>query len=280
MVRIVEVGPRDGLQNVATIIPTEVKVGFVNLLSRSGLTDIEVSSFVAPRRVPQLADAEEVFARVKRRNDVLFSALVPNMQGLLRAITAGVSKIAVLTAASERFSTENTGMNIAQSLAACEEVVALAVKRGLSARGYISTAFHCPFAGRIVPDEAVVLAEELLLFGVSEVAFGDTTGQAKPDDVRALLNEAQKRGVPIEKIAMHFHDTYGNAAGNVRAAYEEGVRVFDGSVGGLGGCPYAPGAKGNIATETLVAVLAELGEETRVKPAILKRAHELVAPYL
>ena len=248
MIRLVEVGPRDGLQSISQFVPTPLKVAYVDVLSRTGLTDIEVSSFVSPKWVPQLADAEEVFKRIERRKGVRYHALVPNLQGLERAVMARVDVVAVFTAASETFSRKNTNASIADTLERFAPVIAASP---VPVRGYISTAFSCPFEGPVAPGQVRRVAIALDALGCQEISLGDTIGRASPDQVRRLL-DAVLPDVPVDRIALHCHDTYGQAVANVLAAADMGVRVFDGSAGGIGGCPYAPGAPGNVSTEALV----------------------------
>jgi hydroxymethylglutaryl-CoA lyase len=252
VVRIMEVGPRDGLQNEPGFLPTSSKVALIDELSRTGLTDIEVSSFVSPRWVPQLADADEVFRLMERVPGVRYWALVPNLHGLERALAARADGIAVLTAASETFSRRNTNSSAAESLARAGAVAARATT---PVRAYISTAFHCPYEGPVDPATVRDLTVSLLDLGCSEVSLGDTIGQATPAEVRALLARLLKAVDPA-RLALHCHDTLGQAIANCLAAAELGVTAFDGSVGGLGGCPYAPGAAGNVATESLVRAFA------------------------
>jgi len=268
-VRLMEVGPRDGLQSVSTLVPTEAKVAFINLLSTCGLRDIEVSSFVSPRWVPQLADAEAVFAAITRQPGVRYWALVPNRQGLERAQAARVDGIAVFTAASEGFSRANTNATIAETLERFRPVVRAA---GVPVRGYVSTAFTCPFEGPVAPEAVRRVALELIDLGCSEVSLGDTIGRATPDDVRRLV-EVVARAVPVAQLALHCHDTFGQAVANVLAGAELGIRTFDGSAGGIGGCPYAPGAPGNVATEALVAAFPG---RTGVKAEGLREAGEAI----
>ncbi len=260
MIRIVEVGPRDGLQNEPALVPTATKVAFVDALSECGLSEIEVSSFVSPKWVPQLADAEEVFARIRRNRGVVYSALVPNVQGLERAIAAKVGKIGVFTAASESFTEKNINTSIAGSFRRFAPVVPRAKSANILVRGYVSTAFWCPYEGKTAPARAIGVIRQLFAAGVDEVSIGDTIGKATPADVRDLL-EPLLAEVSAEKLALHFHDTYGNAKDNVLAAYELGIIAFDASVGGLGGCPYAPGAKGNVATELVITTLRKAGAD-------------------
>lgn len=249
-IRIVEVGPRDGLQNEAAIIPTDVKVAFVDALSEAGFDEIEVSSFVSPSWVPQLADAAAVFQRITRKPGVRYSALVPNERGLARAVAAGVDKVAVFTAASEGFTRKNINATIAESLTRFAPVVRAAP---VPVRGYVSTAFHCPYEGPVRPDAVLDVTSRLLDLGVAEVSIGDTIGAATPDEVERLVELLLPRTGP-ERLALHFHDTFGRAVANAQAGAGLGVTVFDASAGGIGGCPYAPGATGNVATEALVAL--------------------------
>lgn len=248
-IRIVEVGPRDGLQNEARQLPTDVKIRFVDALSESGLQEIEVSSFVSPRWIPQLADAEAVCAGIRRAPGVVYMALVPNTQGLARAERARVDKVAVFTAASETFSLKNTNATIAETLARFEPVITRAAE---PVRGYISTAFHCPFEGPVLPAKVLEVARSLLELGCSELSIGDTIGKATPDEVTRLLEQLIPVAGGTSRLALHFHDTFGRAVANVHAAFAMGIRTFDSSAGGIGGCPYAPGAPGNISTQALV----------------------------
>jgi len=268
-VRIVEVGPRDGLQNEAAPIPTDAKVAFVDALSQAGYDEIEVSAFVSPKWVPQLADAEEVFARIRRREGIVYSALVPNAEGLRRAMAARVGKIAVFTAASETFNRKNINASIEESIARFAPVVPEARAAGIAVRGYISTAFWCPYEGKIEPAAVTKVARKLIDLGVDELSIGDTIGKAVPAEVHALL-DLLLDAAPQDAIAMHFHDTYGTAVANALAAYDRGITIFDASAGGVGGCPYAPGAAGNVATEDLVWALARSGAALTVD---LERVH-------
>lgn len=262
-VRVVEVGPRDGLQNEPAIVPTEDKLRFIEMLSDSGLSEIEATSFVNPQRVPQLADAEEVFSRTATRAGVRYTALVPNEKGLERAVAAGARAIAFFTAASETFNQKNIGMPIAQSLEGFRAMVPTARQHGLWVRAYVSTAFACPYEGHIAPEQVIPVVRELIEMGVDEVSIGDTIGHASPNHV-AELTEALAEVLPVEKTAYHFHNTRGVALANVLIALQYGVSVFDSAAGGLGGCPFAPGAPGNLATEHLLALLDGLGIETGV----------------
>jgi isopropylmalate/homocitrate/citramalate synthase len=258
-VRIYEVGPRDGLQNEADPISTDTKLRFIDLLADAGVREIEATSFVKPGAIPQLADADELMAALDRRPGVRYPVLVPNERGLERAIAANVDAVCVFTAASETFTRHNIGMSIAESLGAFEPVVAHARQAGWWIRGYLSTAFGCPYEGPI-PERAVVdVAERLLALGVDELSIGDTIGVAGPADVRRVIGALTDAGIGPDRLAMHFHDTRGTAVANVATAIGLDIRCFDASTGGTGGCPYAPGAAGNLATEDLVYLLDREG---------------------
>jgi hydroxymethylglutaryl-CoA lyase len=278
-VRIVEVGPRDGLQNEKAPIPTDAKVALVDALSEAGYDEIEVSAFVSPKWVPQLADAAEVFARIRRRPGVLYSALVPNELGLERALEARVGKVAVFTAASETFNRKNINASIEESIARFAPVVPRALEAGVRVRGYISTAFWCPYEGKIEPPAVVAVAKRLLDLGVEELSIGDTIGKAVPAEVHALL-DLLLDALPQDQIALHFHDTYGTGVANALAAYDRGITTFDSSVGGVGGCPYAPGAAGNVATEDLAWALARSGATLSLDLAKVSAASDLLASAL
>ncbi len=258
-VRVYEVGPRDGLQNEATPIPTQAKLRFIDLLADAGLREIEATSFVSPKAIPQLADADELMAALNRRDGVRYPVLVPNQRGLERAEAAGVEAIAVFTAASEPFTRANSNLTIAESVDAFRPVIDRARERGWWTRGYVSTAFGCPYQGEVGEAAVVGVARELLDLGIDELSIGDTIGVAGPSDVRRVVNALTASGIGVERLAMHFHDTRGTALANVTAALELGVRCFDASTGGTGGCPYAPGAAGNLATEDLVYLLDREG---------------------
>lgn len=260
-ITLVEVGPRDGLQNERAIIPIDAKVAFVEALAGAGLREIEVSSFVSPKWVPQLADASEVFGRVKRRDGVVYSALVPNMKGMERALAAGVRKVAVFTAATETFCKKNINMSLADSIRAFEPVVLEAKKNRVEVRGYVSVAFGCPYEGDVPPDRAADVAKRLADLGCDELSIGDTIGVAAPRDVERLMPLVK---FPKDRTALHFHDTRGTAVANAFAAAQLGYSRFDSSAGGLGGCPYAPGAAGNVATEDLVYAFERSGCRTGV----------------
>ena len=263
-VRVYEVGPRDGLQNESTPIPTATKIRFIELLAAAGLGEIEATSFVAPRAIPQLADADDLLAGIPRAPGVRYPVLVPNLRGMARAEAAGADALAVFTAATDAFTTANIGMTVTESLAAFAPVLARARELGWWRRGYVSTAFGCPYTGRVEPARAVKVALLLVELGVDEVCFGDTIGVGVPRQVTELTALAVEAGLPLERIAYHFHDTRGTALANVAAGLEAGVRCFDSSAGGTGGCPYAPGAAGNLATEDLVYFLDASGWESGV----------------
>ncbi|MCC6738826.1 MAG: hydroxymethylglutaryl-CoA lyase [Planctomycetia bacterium] len=260
-ITLIEVGPRDGLQNEREIVPVEGKVAFVEALADAGLREIEVSSFVSPKWVPQLSDAAEVFARLKPRPDVAYSALVPNMKGLERALACGVRRIAVFTAATEGFCRRNINMTVDGSLDVFRPVVAEAKKQGVFVRGYVSVVFGCPYEGAVDPAKAVAVAHRLADLGCDELSLGDTIGVAVPAGVEAVLSLLK---FPVAQTAMHFHDTRGTALANAFQAAIMGCSRFDASAGGFGGCPYAPGAAGNVATEDLVYAFEGCGSKTGV----------------
>jgi hydroxymethylglutaryl-CoA lyase len=260
-VRIYEVGPRDGLQNEAVAIPVNVKLRFIELLVDAGLREIEATSFVSPRAIPQLGDADDLMARLQRPRGVRFPVLVPNERGMARAEAAGVEAIAVFTAATDAFTQHNIGMTVDESLAAFAPVLARAKDLGWWRRAYVSTAFGCPYTGRVDPNDAVDVAVRLIGLGVDEICFGDTIGVGVPDRVAELVALAGSAGIPLDRQAYHFHDTRGTALANVAMGLAAGIRTFDASTGGTGGCPYAPGAAGNLATEDLVYLLDTSGYE-------------------
>lgn len=278
-IRIVEVGPRDGLQNEQGIVPTDKKVEYIRLLAEAGLRDIEVGSFVNPKKIPQLADTDTVFAQLPDIAGVRYSALVANMKGLDRAIAAGVGRIALFTAASETFNRHNIGMGIQESITAFKPVAARAIASGITVRGYISTCWVCPYEGPIGKEAVGSVAESLFGLGVDEVSIGDTIGAATPRDVESTGTYLAER-FPVDRLAMHFHDTYGMAVANVYQSLQLGYWKFDSSAGGLGGCPYAPGASGNLATEDLVYLLDRLGVATGVSLGALRRASRFVGAAL
>ena len=276
-VTVVEVGPRDGLQNEPAAIATADKIAFVNLLSKTGLPVIEAGAFVSPKWVPQMADAADVFAGIDRRPGARYSALVPNLAGLDRAHRARVSEVAVFAAASESFSQKNINQSIDASLDAYRAVCARAAELGLRVRGYVSTAFGCPFEGTVAPARVASVAAALAGMGAFEVAVSDTIGIAHPGRVRPVVEAVAER-IPLSQVALHFHDTRGTALANVLTALQIGVATFDASCGGLGGCPYAPGATGNLATEDLIYMLDGLGIETGVNLGALVEASRYIEP--
>ena len=276
-VRIYEVGPRDGLQNEATPIPTEAKARFVALLAAAGLREIEATSFVSPSAIPQLADADELMTVLDRPDGVRFPVLVPNQRGMDRAEAAGVDAIAVFTAASDAFTARNIGMTVEESLTTFAPVLGRARDLGWWTRGYVSTAFGCPYTGHVEPSRAVEVATRLVELGVDEVCFGDTIGVGVPGQVDELTGLTAQAGIPLDRVAYHFHDTRGTALANVAAGLRAGIRCFDSAAGGTGGCPYAPGAAGNLATEDLVYLLDAEGWETGVSLAGVLEAARFVA---
>ena len=275
--RLVEVGPRDGLQNESAFVPTADKIAFVNRLSESGHSTIEVSAFVSPKWVPQMADAAEVFAGIARRPGVRYTALVPNLQGLARAREAQADEVAVFPAASETFSRRNINQTIDESLAQAKQICDEARTANLPVRAYLSTSFGCPFEGAVPPARVADLTARLIDLGAYEVAVSDTIGVAHPRQVAEVLDHITRR-VPVSQVALHFHDTRGTALVNVYAGLEAGVAVFDASAGGLGGCPYAPGATGNLATEDLLYLLDGLGIATGVQIDRVAEASRVVEP--
>ncbi len=262
-VRIVEVGPRDGLQNESQPVSLAEKQRFIAALAAAGLSDIEATAFVHPKVIPQLADADELARELPPTAGVRWSALAPNERGLERAIAAGVQRIAVFTAASDAFAERNIRMTVDESLAEFERVVPRARDAGITVRGYLSTAFECPYAGRVEPSRVAQLTQRLLEIGVDEVGVSDTIGTAGPNEVEAVLECIFER-TPASHVALHLHDTCGTALANVYAGWRMGVRTFDAAAGGLGGCPFAPGAAGNLATEDLVYMLERMGVPTGV----------------
>ena len=274
-VTVVEVGPRDGLQNEQATVSTPDKIELVNRLSAAALPVIEVSAFVSPKWVPQMADAAEVFAGITRRPGTRYTALVPNLAGLDRAMAAGVTEIAIFASSTETFSRKNINQSIDESLANYRQVCDRAIAAGLRVRGYLSTAFGCPFEGDVAVEQVATVAERIAALGVFEVSVSDTIGIAHPGQVPRVLDAVTAR-VPLDKIALHFHDTRGTALANVYASLLYGVRTFDSSVGGLGGCPYAPGAAGNLATDDLIYMLNGMGIETGVSLTALTAASAFI----
>ncbi|MHB8425534.1 MAG: hydroxymethylglutaryl-CoA lyase [Gammaproteobacteria bacterium] len=260
-VKIVEVGPRDGLQNEKNIVPAAVKIEFINRLSRTGLKTIEATSFVSPKWIPQLADAKEVYTGIEKQPGVAYPVLAPNEKGMQRALDAGAREVSIFTAASETFNQKNSNCSIAGSIERFKPVVALAAKHNIRVRGYISTAIGCPYEGPIAPEAAARVAKELADLGCYEISLGDTIGVGTPVKAQRML-AAVAAEVPMQKLAVHFHDTYGQALANIHACLELGVAVVDSSTSGLGGCPYAKGATGNVATEDVLFMLTGMGIET------------------
>jgi isopropylmalate/homocitrate/citramalate synthase len=273
--RIVEVGPRDGLQNEAKRVPTGVKIELINRLAEAGPAAVEATAFVSPKWVPQMADNAQVFAGIRRRPGVGYPVLVPNMKGFEAARAAGAEEIAVFGAASETFSRRNINCSIAESLERFAPVVKIARASGMRVRGYISCAAGCPYEGEVKPLAVAVLAEKLHKMGCYEISLGDTIGVGTPGRIRAMIEAVAKR-VPIGSLAGHYHDTYGQALANIYASLEAGVRTFDSSVAGLGGCPYAKGASGNVATEDVVYMLDGLEIETGVDLMKILRAGQFI----
>lgn len=262
-VTIVEVGPRDGLQNESSFVATESKVELINLLSQSGLKHIEVTSFVSAKAIPQLADNETVFTSIAKPAGIHYSALVPNERGMLKALDAGVKEIAVFTAASEAFNQRNINCSISESIHRFEPVIALAKANKIRVRAYISCVLGCPYEGEIAPQQVAEVTRQLLALEVDEICLGDTIGVGTPKQTKAVLQQVLEF-LPLSKLAMHFHDTYGQAIANIYASLEYGIYRFDSSVAGLGGCPYARGASGNVATEDVLYLMHGLGIETGV----------------
>jgi hydroxymethylglutaryl-CoA lyase len=278
-VHIVEVGPRDGLQNEKVTIPTAAKIDYITALADAGLTTIEAGAFVSPKWVPQMADTAEVYRNIPKDPGVDYPVLVPNMRGLDRAIEAGVKSIAIFTAASETFNQRNINMTIDESFINYAPVAARARAEGMRVRGYVSTAFGCPYEGDVPPEKVLEVSARLLDLGCYEVSVGDTIGVGTPVQVQGVIGMLLQV-IPPSKLAMHFHDTRGTALANSLAALEMGIPTFDASSGGLGGCPYAPGASGNMATEDLVYMLEKMGIDTGVDMTRLVAASQIIAPYL
>lgn len=273
-VEIFEVGPRDGLQNEQRLIPAADKIALVDALSRVGFRRIEVTSFVSPKWVPQMADAAVVMDGIARVPGVRYAALAPNLKGFDAAVAAGADEVAIFGAASEAFSQANINASITESLARFAPVVAAAQAVGMPVRGYVSCVVACPYDGQIAPEAVARVAADLLAMGCYEISLGDTIGAGRPDTVARMI-AAVAQAVPVERLAGHFHDTGGWALANIDAALDLGVRVFDAAVGGLGGCPYAPGAPGNVATEAVARHLAGRGYATGLDPAALAEAAEM-----
>ena len=280
-VRVVEVGPRDGLQNEKALIPTEQKVQFINMLAEAGFPVVEATSFVSPRAIPQLSDASAVMAGLTRLPSTSYPVLVPNLKGMERALAAGVRAVAVFTAASESFTRHNINATIEESLANFRPVVALAQQEGVTVRGYISTVFGCPYEGWVDPLKVLSVTQALLEMGIDELSLGDTIGVATPNQVVDVISLLVDDGaIPLGQLAVHFHDTRGTALANVLMALQLGISIVDSSAGGLGGCPYAPGAAGNLATEDLLYMLNGMGIHTGVDLDKVVAATRFIVPFL
>ena len=262
-VKLVEVGPRDGLQNEKILVPADVKIELINRLSETGLSAIEASAFVSPKWVPQMADASEVLSGITRKPKISYPVLTPNLKGLERAVETGVQEIAIFGAASESFSQKNINCSIQESLARFEPVVQAAREKNIKVRGYVSCVLGCPYEGKIAPQKVAEVAKALFDMGCYEISLGDTIGTGTPLATQQII-EAVSTSVPVTKLAGHFHDTYGQALANIFAAWQNGIAVFDTSVAGLGGCPYARGASGNVATEDVVYMFNGMSVKTGV----------------
>lgn len=278
-VKIVEVGPRDGLQNEAQTIATDIKIEFIDRLSATGLSAIEATSFVSPKWIPQLADHSAVFKGIHKKTGVSYPVLVPNLQGLENALKVDVKEIAVFTTPSEQFCQRNTNCSVAESLANIAEVLHVAKQHKLRVRGYLSCVLGCPYQGEIAPKLVTELATKLIEMGCDEISLGDTIGVGTPKKTKLLLDDVIKK-IPTEKLAVHFHDTYGQALVNIYTALEYGIAIVDSSVAGLGGCPYAKGASGNVATEDVVYMLHGCGIKTGIDLAKLVEAAKFISGYL
>lgn len=270
-VRIVEVGPRDGLQSIEKEVSTEHKVNFINILSTANLPEIEVTSFVSSKWIPQMSDASEVSSQITRDDSITYTALVPNAKGLERALENEYKSVAIFTAASETFSQKNTNCSIDQSFQRFEEMKPAWEKNKLRVRAYISTCWICPYEGTISPDQVLPVVQKLLDLGISEISLGETIGKAEPEDVEILLDTLLKAFSPSQ-FALHFHDTFGHAVENIRTGLNYGIATYDSSAGGVGGCPYAPGASGNVSTEAVADLCEELGIETGIHRGFLTEA--------
>jgi hydroxymethylglutaryl-CoA lyase len=279
-VRVVEVGPRDGLQNEHVQVPTQQKIQFIQMLAEAGLPVVEATSFVSPRAIPQLSDASAVMTSLLRLPTTSYPVLVPNLKGMERALAAGVRAISVFTAASESFTRHNINATIAESLTNFRPVVELARREDIPVRGYISTVFGCPYEGVVAPQQVLAVAQSLLEMGIEELSLGDTIGVATPNQVVDVLGLLISNGIAVERLAVHFHDTRGTALANVLMALQMGITIVDVAAGGLGGCPYAPGAAGNLATEDLLYMLDGMGISTGVDLAKVVAATRFIAPLL
>ncbi|WP_148629665.1 hydroxymethylglutaryl-CoA lyase [Bacillus sp. E214] len=274
-VQIKEVGPRDGLQNEMNITPTEQKIEWIDLLSETGLSYIEITSFVAPKWIPQLADALEVSRKIKRKNTVTYAALVPNRKGLENALLANIDEVSIFMSASEAHNQKNINKSIADTFPILQEVAEDASKEGKTTRAYVSTVFGCPYEGEVQIDAVLHICDKLFAMGVDEISLGDTIGIAHPKQVDFVLDEVTKR-FNKDRIALHFHDTRGMALANILVALKKGYTIFDSSLGGLGGCPYAPGASGNVATDDLVYMLERMGIRTGIDGRMLAKAADYI----
>ncbi|MFK0205115.1 hydroxymethylglutaryl-CoA lyase [Agrobacterium sp. NPDC090283] len=278
-VKIVEVGARDGLQNESSEVPTAIKIELIERLAAAGLAAVEAGAFVSPKKVPQMAGSRQVFQGLERRSGTAYPVLVPNMKGFETALEAGVTEIAVFVSASEGFSQHNIGCSRAESLQRLHDVASAAAGRNILVRGYVSCIAGCPYDGAVAPAEVTAMAEALIALGCYEISLGDTIGVGTAGQIRNLIKRVSAH-IPREKIAMHFHDTYGQGVANVLASLEEGISVFDSSVAGLGGCPFAPGASGNVATEDVIYLLQGLGIETGVDLMAVAKTGDWISRHL
>lgn len=278
-VKIVEVGARDGLQNESTEVPVAIKIELIERLAAAGLPAVEAGAFVSPKRVPQMAGSTAVFQGLRQQHGTAYPALVPNMKGLEAAIEAGVTEIAVFVSASEGFSQHNIGCSRSESLERLNDVAQVATSQNIRMRGYVSCIAGCPYDGAVAPDEVAAMADALVAMGCYEISLGDTIGVGTAGQIRNLV-EHVSASIPREKIAMHFHDTYGQGVANVLASLEEGIAVFDSSVAGLGGCPFAPGASGNVATEDVVYLLQGLGIKTGIDLMAVAKTGDWISRHL
>lgn len=278
-VRIVEVGPRDGFQSIEQTIPTDAKIQFINTLTEAKLPEIEVTSFVSAKWIPQLADAQEVSTEIIRDSNILYTALIPNIKGLERALDANYSSVAVFTAASDTFSQKNINCSIKESITRFQKMKTSFQDNNMRVRGYISTVWVCPYEGQMEPENVLPVIDALLELGIDEISLGDTIGKATPDDVRNTLDLILSLH-DANQFALHFHDTYNHALENIRVGLEYGISTFDSSAGGVGGCPFAPGASGNVSTGSVLNLCKELGIETGVDDQKLSAAVNFIQSYL
>jgi len=278
-VRIVEVGPRDGFQSIEQTIPTDAKIQFINTLSEAKLPEIEVTSFVSAKWIPQLADAQEVSTEIIRDSNILYTALIPNIKGLERALDANYSSVAIFTAASDTFSQKNINCSIKESITRFQKMKTSFQDNNMRVRGYISTVWVCPYEGQMEPENVLPVIDALLELGIDEISLGDTIGKATPDDVRNTLDLILSLH-DANQFALHFHDTYNHALENIRVGLEYGISTFDSSAGGVGGCPFAPGASGNVSTGSVLNLCKELGIETGVDDQKLSAAVNFIQSYL